>query len=117
MMITQELLESDLSDDREQVLHHRVGDKGSLPCCMKGEVQGVHMYGIMDSSADITIIGARRSRRWLLRLNTRDMWSSQPLSACIPFAYVSLLETSRWFHSSMLNYVSDLPASLFIPSG
>ena len=57
MMITQELLESDLSDDREQVLHLRVGDKGSLPRCMKGEVQGVPMYGIMDSGADITIIG------------------------------------------------------------
>ena len=57
MMITQKLLESDLSDDREQVLHLRVGDKGSLPCCVKMEVQGVHMYGIMDSGADITIIG------------------------------------------------------------
>ena len=57
MMFTQELLESDLSDDREQVLHLRVDDKGSLPHCVKMEVQGVPMYGIMDSSADITIIG------------------------------------------------------------
>ena len=73
MMITQEMLESDLSDDREQVLHLRVGNKLSLPRCVKMEVQGVPMYGIMDSHADITIIGARRSRRWLLRLNTRDV--------------------------------------------
>ena len=73
MMITQELLESDLSDDREQDLHLRVGDKGTLPRCVKMEVPGVHMYVIMDSHAEITIIGARRSRRWLLRLNTRDV--------------------------------------------
>ena len=56
MMITQELLESDLSDDREQVLHLTVSDKGTLPRCVKMEVQGIPMYGIMDSGADITIM-------------------------------------------------------------
>ena len=52
----QESLESNLSDNREQVLQVGVDDKGSLPCCVKVEVQGVSMYGIMDS-------GARCSRR------------------------------------------------------
>ena len=45
----QESFESDLRDDREQVLQVRVDDKGSLSRCVKVEVQGVSMYGIMDS--------------------------------------------------------------------
>ena len=109
MMITQELLESDLSDDREQVLHLRVGDKGSLPHCVKMEVQGVHMYGIMDSGADITIIGARRSRRWLLRLNTRDVTLKnyeQKLLSCLaglplPY-YLGPANTSMYVFPSLM---------------
>ena len=35
-----------------------MNDKGSQPHCAKVEVQGVPMFGIVDSGADITIIGA-----------------------------------------------------------
>ena len=58
-----ESLESDLSDDREQVLQVKVDDKGSLPRCVKVEMQGVPMHGIVDSGADITIIGGRMFKK------------------------------------------------------
>ena len=44
------------SDDAG-VLQVRVCDKGSKAHCVKVSVQGVPMYGVVDSGADITIIG------------------------------------------------------------
>ena len=49
---------SDLEDNTGGVRQVRVNDKGSQPRCAKVEVQGVPMFGIVDSGADITIIGA-----------------------------------------------------------
>ena len=50
----QELLYSD-EDDGVRVV--RLSDKGSRPQCVKLQVQGVPAYGIIDSGADITIMG------------------------------------------------------------
>ena len=67
-------MESDLSDDREQVLQIRGDDKGSLPHCIKVEVQGVPMYGIVDSGANITIIGGQMFKKvaTVTKLKRRD---------------------------------------------
>ena len=35
----------------------RIADKGSIPQCVRVQVQGVPAYGLIDSGADITIIG------------------------------------------------------------
>ncbi len=46
------------SDSDDNDIHMvRVEDKGSHPMCVKVQVQGVLAYGIIDSGADITIIG------------------------------------------------------------
>ena len=58
------------SDEEEaEVRMVRVRDKGSQACCGPVQIQGVPMYGIIDSGADITIIGGSEetsSTRWLL---------------------------------------------------
>ena len=46
--------DSDSSDGVHQV---HVSDKGSKPHCAKVNVQGVPMNGVVDSGADITIMG------------------------------------------------------------
>lgn len=45
------------------MLQVKVDDKGSLPRCVKVEMQGVPMHGIVDSGADITIIGGRMFKK------------------------------------------------------
>ena len=50
------------SDD-PGVLQVRVYDKGSKAHCVKVSVQGVPMYGVVDSGADITIIGGEMFKR------------------------------------------------------
>lgn len=40
-----------------EVCHVRLDDQGRQPWCVKVSVQGVPIYGLVDSGADITIIG------------------------------------------------------------
>ena len=58
------MLFSDSSEEGE-VTAVKIDDKGSYPQCVQVQVQGVPMYGIVDSGADITIIGGRMFQRWL----------------------------------------------------
>ena len=68
----QAFLES--SSDEEVVRQVRVRDTGSRTQCVKLSVQGVPVYGIIDSGADITIIGGKLFKRVALaaRLKKRD---------------------------------------------
>ncbi len=45
------------SDSESEVRQVRVEDQGSQPRCAKVEIQGVPAFGIIDSGADITILG------------------------------------------------------------
>ena len=54
---TQYLLSDDSDSDSTEVHQVRVHDRGSKPQCVRVVVQGVPMYGIVDSAADITIMG------------------------------------------------------------
>ena len=45
------------SDDSDEVRQVRVYDKGSKPHCANVNIQGVLMSGVVDSGADITIMG------------------------------------------------------------
>ena len=47
------------SSDEEVVHQVRVSDTGSITQCVKLFIQGVPVYGIIDSGADITIIGGK----------------------------------------------------------
>ena len=48
-----------LSEDEQatQVNTVRITDKGSIPQCVKVQVEGIPAYGLIDSGTDITIIG------------------------------------------------------------
>ena len=50
-------LYSDSDEEKQAVKTVRVNDTGSIPQCAKVLVQGVPAYGIIDSAADITIMG------------------------------------------------------------
>ena len=66
---------TDEEDDSDPQLYQvRVTDKGSHAHCARVEVQGVPMYGIVDSGADITIIGGALFKRvaTIARLRKRD---------------------------------------------
>ena len=54
------------SSDEEiaEVRTVRVADKGSKPQCAKVQVQGVPAYGVLDSGADITVMGGTLFRKW-----------------------------------------------------
>ena len=53
----QYLLLDNSDDDNTEVCQVRVHDRGSKSQCVRVDVQGVLMYGIVDSAADITIMG------------------------------------------------------------
>ena len=57
-----ELLQSS-SDEEAVVSMIQVTDTGSRPRCVKVELQGVPVYGLVDSGADISIIGGSLFRR------------------------------------------------------
>ena len=65
------LSDSDGSDEVHQV---RVHDKGSKPHCANVNVQGVLMSGVVDSGADITIMGGEMFKRVAVvaKLKKRD---------------------------------------------
>ena len=58
-----QLLYSDSEDSGESVNTIRVSDKGSLPQCVRVLIQGVSVYGIIDTAADITIMGGQLFRK------------------------------------------------------
>ena len=53
----------------------RVKDQGSQPQCVRVEIQGVPVYGVVDSGADITIIGGKLLRRVaaIVKLRKKDL--------------------------------------------
>ena len=53
------------SDDEQEagVSVVEVRDHGSQPKCARVEIQGVPVFGVIDSGADITIIGGNLLRR------------------------------------------------------
>lgn len=57
-----------------KVLQVRVDNKGSVSHCVEVEVQYVSMYGIVDSGANITIIGDQMFKKeaTVTKLNRRD---------------------------------------------
>ena len=46
-----------MTDDNTEVHQVHVHDHRSIPRCVRVVVQGVPMYGIVDSAADITVMG------------------------------------------------------------
>ncbi len=52
-----DFLFSSSEDETADILQVRVADRGSHPYCATVSIQGVPAYGIIDSGADITIIG------------------------------------------------------------
>ena len=62
------------SDDSDEVRQVRVYDKGSKPHCANVNVQGVLMSGVVDSGADITIMGGEMFKRVAVvaKLKKRD---------------------------------------------
>ena len=63
------------SDEEAAVNVVRVNDQGSQPRCAKVQIEGVPMYGIVDSGADITIIGGTLFKKVaaVARLRKRDL--------------------------------------------
>ena len=51
------LFSSSSEEDEADVRAVRVSDKGSITQCVKVQLQGVPVYGLIDSGADISIIG------------------------------------------------------------
>ena len=68
------LLESDSSDE-ETVRRLPVDDQGSQARCARVSIQGVPIYGIVDSGADITIIGGEMFKKVAIvaRLKKRNL--------------------------------------------
>ena len=71
----EELLLSSSEDEQPtQVNTVRIMDQGSVPQCVKVQIQGVPAYGLIDSGADITIIGGSLFKKVaaVARLRKRD---------------------------------------------
>ena len=45
------------SDEEPDVCTIRIDDRGSMPQCVQVQLQGVPVYGVIDTGADITILG------------------------------------------------------------
>jgi hypothetical protein len=69
-----DFLFSSAEDETADVSQVRVADRGSHPHCAKVSIQGVPAYGIIDSGADITIIGGSLFKKvaTTARLKKRD---------------------------------------------
>ena len=67
-------LHASSSDSEQDIRLVRVSDKGSSPKCAKVLVQGVPTYGIIDSGADITIMGGElfKTVASVCRIKKRD---------------------------------------------
>ena len=70
-------LYSDSDEEKQAVKTVRVNDTGSIPQCAKVLVEGVPAYGIVDSAADITIMGSDLFKKVasVCRLKKRDFKS------------------------------------------
>ena len=75
--VSQELVDMlySSSDEEADVCSVRVTDKGSQPRCAPVQLQGVPVFGIIDSGANITIIGGGLLRKvaTTARLKKRDL--------------------------------------------
>ncbi len=63
------------SEDTSSVRQIRINDKGSRPQCARVQVQGVPAFGIIDTGADITIIGGALFKKvaTIAKLKKRDL--------------------------------------------
>ena len=58
-----ELLFSSSEEEEADVRVVHVKDQGSFPQCAKVQIQGVPVYGVLDSGADISIMGGNLFRK------------------------------------------------------
>ncbi len=63
------------SEDTSSVRQIRINDKGSRPQCARVQVQGVPAFGIIDTGADITVIGGALFKKvaTIAKLKKRDL--------------------------------------------
>ena len=62
-------------DPQPHVNAVHITDKGSVPQCVRVQIQGIPAYGLIDSGADITIIGGALFKKvaTIARLKRRDL--------------------------------------------
>jgi hypothetical protein len=62
------------SDDETDVCTVQIDDKGSMPQCVPVQLQGVPVYGVIDTGADITILGENLFKKvaTIAKLKKRD---------------------------------------------
>ena len=62
------------SDEEADVCTVQIDDKGSMPQCVPVQLQGVPMYGVIDTGADITILGGSLFKKvaTIAKLKKRD---------------------------------------------
>ena len=62
------------SDEEPDVCTIRINDKGSMPQCVPVQLQGVPVYGVIDTGADITILGGNLFKKvaTIAKLKKRD---------------------------------------------
>ena len=89
-----------MSEEDEDVKLVRVQDRGSQPRCTPVQVQGFRAWGIVDSGADIMIMGKElfKTVASVCRLNKRDFKRPDKIpktSDCQPFTLDGRLELER----------------------
>ena len=74
-----------LHQRRTRVKTVQITDTGSITQCVKVQVQGVPAYGLIDSGADITIIGGNLSKKVaaVAKLRKRDFMKADK----VPLTY------------------------------
>ena len=62
------------SDEEADVCTVQIDDKGSMPQCVPVQLQGVPVYGVIDTGADITILGGNLFKKvaTIAKLKKRD---------------------------------------------
>ena len=77
----------------------RIDDRGSMPQCIPVQLQGVPVYGVIDTGADITILGGKLFKRvgTTSKLRRRDFRPAD-----------KTLETTTYTHSSWTGVYSLL---------
>ena len=76
---------SDDSDEESKIKSIRVSYEGSRPRRALVEVQGIPAYGIVDTGADISIMGAKlfKTIAAAIKMKKRRPWISLPLAMTI----------------------------------
>ena len=93
--------DSDSSDEVHQV---RVLDTGSKPYCAKVNVQGVPMEGVVDSGADITIMGGAMFKHIaaVAKLRKKDLKHPDKVPQQ-PFRLDGRIDLEITFHDKTMN--------------